>query len=98
MDSWDGLFLPDAGGEAVAVALDRLRRQRSQLTLVRDEVAMTGRRLAGQEVGAGWRSAAQRAYADRLAELVGGLQTAWRALEDALDAVDRDIDRVKAAP
>ena len=96
MEAWDSTFLPDAAGEAAA-ALAALREQRWLLTTVREEVAETGRRLAGQEVGAGWRSAAQRVYSDRLAALAGGLQTAWRALDDALTAVDRDIDRVKAA-
>ncbi|WEO77455.1 hypothetical protein BJQ94_19230 [Cryobacterium sp. SO2] len=95
MDPWDGNFPSD--GEAAAVALARLREQRWLLGLVRDEVEATGRRIAGQGTGAGWRSTAQRAYADSLAGLAGDLQTAWRALEDALSAVDRDIEQVKVA-
>jgi hypothetical protein len=96
MDLWNPNLLPGAEAEAAA-ALVRLRRQRWLLGLVRDDVEQTGRRLAGQEVGGGWRSSAQRAYSARLVELSVDLQTAWRALDDALYAVDQDIDRVKAA-
>jgi len=83
-------------GEAAA-ALAQLREQRWRLGRVQGEVEAAGRRLAGQEIGPGWRSPAQRAYEDRLAELIRGLQGAWRALDDAQYAVDVAIDQVKAA-
>jgi hypothetical protein len=89
-------ILPDPAGEST-VALARLREQRWRLTRVRDDVEAAGRRLALQEIGTGWRSPAQRAYADRLTELGHGLQGVWRALDDALHAVDAAIERVKAA-
>ena len=89
-------ILPGGGDEAAALA--RLREQRWRLGEVQGDVEAAGRRLAAQEVSASWRSPAQRAYQDRLGELTGKLQGAWRALEDALHAVDDAIDRVKAAP
>lgn len=83
----------DAGAEALA----QLREQRWLLGALRDEVDDAGRRLAAEEVGAGWRSPAQRIYLDRLAELRGDLQTSWRALTDALAAVDDAIVQVKVS-
>jgi hypothetical protein len=96
METGSAGILPDPAGER-AIALARLREQRWRLGRLRDDVEETGRRLASQEVGAGWRSPAQRAYADRVAELVGGLQEVWRAVDDALHAADAAIDRVKVA-
>ena len=97
MDSITGSILPDPAAEAAVAQLARLREQRWRLGEVRGEVEAMGHRLAGQEVGAGWRSPAQRAYQDRLTELVRSLQGAWRALDDALYAVDVAIDQAKAA-
>ena len=91
-----GVLAGELTGEAAA-ALARLREQRWRLARVRGEVEEEGRRLAGQVIGPGWRSPAQRAYEDRLAELIRGLQGAWRALDDALYAADVAIDQVKAA-
>jgi hypothetical protein len=87
---------PDAAAVADA-ALARLREQRWRLGRVQGDVETAERRLSGQRVGAGWQSPAQRAYEDRLDELVRGLQGAWRALDAALNAVDLEIERVKAA-
>lgn len=98
MEYGSSSILPGVGDEADAAALARLREQRWRLGVVRGDVEAAGRRLAGQEVGAGWRSDAQRAYQDRLVELSGKLQGVWRALDDALYAVDVAIERVKAAP
>jgi hypothetical protein len=102
MDTASGSALPDPFGppDAAAVAdaaLARLREQRWRLRRVQGEVEESGRRLTGQQVGAGWRSPAQRAYEDRLAELIRGLQSVWRALDAALNVVDVEIERVKAA-
>ncbi|MCU1447783.1 hypothetical protein [Cryobacterium sp.] len=100
METFSGSIRPDVIGELTgeaAAALARLREQRWRLDRLRREVEAAGRRLAGQQVGPGWRSAAQRAYEERLADLVRGLQGAWRALDDALYAVDVAIDCVKAA-
>jgi hypothetical protein len=97
MEPKSGNILFDPLGEAAAeTALAQLREERWRLGWVQDEVELTSRRLAGQEVDAGWRSPAQRAYEGRLAELAGALQGAWRALDDALAAVGVGIDRVKA--
>lgn len=97
MESGSGSILPGLDGEPAAAALARLREQRWRLGRVQGEVETAGRRLAGQEVGAAWRSAAQRAYEDRLAELGTVLQGVWRTLDDALHAVDVAIEQVKAA-
>jgi hypothetical protein len=85
---------PDAAAVAAA-ELARLREQRWRLRRVHGEVEVTTGRLAGLAVGPGWRSPAQRAYEDRLAGLALGLHTACRALDAALSAVDREIERVK---
>lgn len=102
MESISGSILPDVTAHGAAqlaaesaAALARLREQRWRLGLVQGEVEAAGRRLAGHGIGPGWRSPAQRAYEERLAELTQGLQGAWRALDDALSAVDVAIDRVK---
>jgi hypothetical protein len=91
---------PDAAtvtAAVIAAELARLREQRWRLGRVQGEVETTSHRLVSQTVAAGWRSPAQRAYEDRLAELARGVQSAWRALDAALGAVDAEIDRVKAA-
>lgn len=97
MESAGGSILPDVSGGPDAETLARLREQRRLLRGVRDEVEASGRRLAGQEAGPAWRSPAQRAYGTGLGELSATLGGAWRALDDALWAVDDAIDRVKAA-
>ena len=97
MNSAGAGILPDVGGEPAAEALARLREQRWQLRQVRDGVEATGRRLIARPAISGWRSPAQQAFEDRLAELAGTLAGAWRALDDALWAVDEAITRVKAA-
>ena len=97
MDIWSGSMLPELSADTAAAELARLREQRWRLGRVRDDVEATGRRLAAQTVGAGWRSPAQQAYEDSLADLGGVLEGAWRALDDALYAVDVAIERVKAA-
>lgn len=91
-----GLF-PDEDAGPTAEDLARLRQQRSLLTGVRDEVEVTGRRVAAQEAEGSWRSPAQRAYGRRLTELAGELQGVWRAVDDALSAVDDAIIALKAA-
>jgi uncharacterized protein YukE len=96
METGSSSVLPGVGAEAAAATLARLREQRWRLGVVQGDVESAGRRLAAQEVGSGWRSSAQRAYQDRLAELTEKLQGVWRALDDALYAVDDAIDRVKA--
>jgi len=90
-------ILPDMHGEPAAEALARLREQRRLVRLVRDGVEATGRRLTARPAVSGWQSPAQRAFEGRLAELAGRLQGAWRALDDALWAVDEAIARVKAS-
>ncbi|TFC02700.1 hypothetical protein E3O42_08080 [Cryobacterium adonitolivorans] len=100
MESLGGSILPDDGGGPDAETLARLREQRRLLRRVRDGVEESGRRLAGHQAGAAgaaWRSPAQRAYDTRRGELSMDLNGAWRALDDALWAVDEAIDRVKAA-
>ncbi|WP_130176368.1 hypothetical protein [Cryobacterium sp. SO1] len=103
MESAGGSILPDVSGPDVSTGPDaetlaRLREQRWLLRGVRDAVEVSGRRLAGQETGPAWRSPAQRAYGAVLGELSANLRGAWRALDDALWAVDEAIGRVKAAP
>ena len=97
MDSPGGSILPDASGGPDAETLAQLREQRRLLRGVRDGVEESGRALAGREPPAAWRSPAQRAFGSRRAELGMDLSGAWRALDDALWAVDEAIDRVKAA-
>lgn len=97
MEAAGGGILPDTGGGPDAATLARLREQRRLLRRVRDGVEESGRRLAGQASPAAWRSPAQRAYGARVGELGLDLSGAWRALDDALWAVDEAIDRVKAA-
>ncbi|MGY4858879.1 hypothetical protein [Cryobacterium sp. AP23] len=98
MDTGSENILPAWWAETAAAAeLARLREQRWRLGRVRDDVEATSRRLAAQAVGAGWRSPAQQAYERRLADLVGVLEGAGRAVDDALYAVDVAIERVKAA-
>jgi len=97
MNSAGGSILPNVGGEPAPEALARLREQRRLLRQVRDGVETTGRRLTARPSRSGWRSPAQQAFEDRLAELAGTLQGAWRALDDALWAVDEAIARVKAS-
>jgi len=97
MESASGNILFDPLGETAAeTALALLREERWRLGRVRDDVELTSLRLAGQEVGAGWRSAAQRAYEDRRTELLRRLDGARRALDDALAAVDVGIEQVRA--
>ena len=90
-------ILPDVSGAPDAETLARLRRQRGLVRELRDAVEVSGRRLAGREAGPAWRSPAQRAYGTGLVELSATVQSAWRALDDALWAVDEAIERVKAA-
>ena len=97
MQSMGGSILPDVSGGPAAETLARLREQRRLLRGVRDGVEETGRRLAGQESKTAWRSPAQRAYGTSRSELSMDLSSAWRALDDALWAVDEAIQRVKAA-
>ncbi|ASD23730.1 hypothetical protein B7495_17670 [Cryobacterium sp. LW097] len=97
VESLGGSILPDAGTGPDAETLARLREQRRLLRGVRDGVEESGRRLAGQASGGAWRSPAQRAYGTRLGELGLDLAGVWRALDDALWAVDEAIDRLKAA-
>lgn len=97
MEAPGGSILPDTSGGPDAETLARLREQRRLLRGVRDAVADAGRRLAGRESPAAWRSPAQRVYGTRRGELSLDLAGAWRALDDALWAVDEAIDRVKAA-
>jgi hypothetical protein len=97
MNNAGGSILPNVDAEPAAAALARLREQRWQLRQVRDGVEATGRRLTARPAVSGWRSPAQRAFEDRLAELAGTLQGAWRSLDDALWAVDEAISRVKAS-
>jgi hypothetical protein len=96
MDTVRAGIVPDMTGQSTAAALADLREQRWRLGRVRDEVEAAGRQLAGSVVADRWRSPAQRAYEERLGDLVLGLQGAWRALDDALSAVDVAIERVKA--
>ena len=97
MESAGGSILPEVDGGADAETLARLREQRRLLRGVRDAVEASGRRLAGQDAGPDWSSPAQRAYGTGLGDLGATLHGAWRALDDALWAVDAAIDRVKAA-
>jgi hypothetical protein len=97
MESTGGSILPDTGGGPGAETLARLREQRRLLRHVRDGVEESGRRLAGQGSPVAWWSPAQRAYGTRVGELGLDLSGAWRALDDALWAVDEAIARVKAA-
>lgn len=98
MDVRDGSILPELGGVSEAETLARLRQQRRLLGDLRDGVDTAGRRLATREVARAWRSPAERAYRDRLTDLAGELQNAWRCLDEALAAVDEAIDRARALP
>jgi hypothetical protein len=96
MDTGNVGILPDLTGQTTVAALADLREQRWRLGRVQNDVEAAGLRLTGQTVGSGWRSPAQRAYEERLGDLIVGLQGAWRALDDAVSAVDAAIAGIKA--
>lgn len=74
-----------------AAQLDELRRQRALLGALHDDVDLALRMLTAGDPGASWRSAAQRAYAERFGELRRDLENAWRRLDEALTAVHAAI-------
>ncbi len=78
--------------------LAELRRRRTLLRALRDDIDLVWRGLVPAEVDGSWRSAAQREYLERRGELAGELRRACRELDDALDAVNAAIALIVASP
>jgi len=95
METAQGSIVPRTGAGADTLA--RLREQRWLLAEVRDAVDAAGRRMALRSSDGAWRSPAERAYRGRLTELTGELMRAWRALDDAVSAVDAALLGAEAA-
>ncbi len=78
--------------------LNELRRRRTLLRSLRDDIDLAWRGLLPAEVDVSWRSAAQREYLQRRGELADELRRACRELENALAAVEATIAVVAASP
>lgn len=84
-------------GSAQAERLGALREERMLLVALRDDVELAVRSVAAADLNASWCSAAQRGYAEQLAELRDDLGRASRQLDEALAAVQACISRLTAA-
>jgi len=85
------------GGPGRDERLAALREERMLLGGLLDDVERALRMVAAADLDGSWRSAAQRGYAVRLAELGADLGRAWRQLDRALFAVQAAISRLTAA-
>ncbi|WP_022885370.1 hypothetical protein [Glaciibacter superstes] len=81
----------DGAAQRAAERLAALREQRMRLAAVRDEVDASLMRHRSAAIDPAWRSDAQRAYSSKRDDLTRRLSRAQRLLDDALDAVHREI-------
>jgi len=85
------------GGQGRDERLAALREERMLLGGLLDDVELALRMVAAADLDGSWRSAAQRRYEARLAELGADLGRAWRQLDHALFDVQAAISRLTAA-